>query len=258
MPRRAPVVSSGRSPDGASPARLARIALAACLAAGGCGGDADYDQAARTGTAAAWNAYLRAHPDSGHAQDAQARLAALEDGDWQRAHASDTPAAYQQYLRSYPQGAHAHDALVAIANLNLGAPPAAAAPGEAPATAAPPPVGTAVTAPAAQQPGAGASAATGAASQPRAPGRYRVQLGALRDRATAERVWGELVARYPGLAAQSPLIGTARTANGREVFRLQVAGLERAAAESLCATLAAGQDPCILIAPPPAAAEPPR
>ncbi len=242
----------------ASP-RAGALALLALLIAG-CGTDADFDNAARTNTTVAWDDYLRTHPDGPHAREARERLAALlEDREWQRAHAADTADAYQRYLHGYPQGAHAHDALVAIANLNLAAAPSrdaptapAAAPAgdeatraaAAPAAAAPPgPVRAPPAAHAAAAPAEAAAAAAGAAT----PDGYRVQLGAYGSSARAERAWRSLQQRYPVLAPRTPLIAAARAADGSPVYRLQVTGLERPAAQALCASLGAHNDPCIVV-----------
>ena len=262
--------------------RLPAVALAFAWVAAGCGGDSDFDKAARANTTVAWDDYLRAHPDGTHAHEARARLAALvEDGEWQRAHAADTADAYQRYLRGYPQGAHAHDALVAIANLNLAGTPATEAPIEAPPAGAKPAAGAIerpapVPASAAPTPAPAAGAPPVAAAPvpppralaapkkaptpaPRAgaSGEFRVQLGAFGSRAVAEHVWHDLGARYAELSARTPLITAGHAANGRTVERLQVGGFDRAAAEALCAKLATRKDPCLVVPPAAGAARPP-
>jgi hypothetical protein len=250
---------------GAAPARLARARVAAALLAlliAGCSADADFDNAVRANTAVAWDDYLRTHPDGPHAHEARERLAALvEDREWQRAHAADTADAYQRYLHGYPQGAHAHDALVAIANLNLAGAPSRDAP-VAPA-AAPPPAEAPRPAPGPATPALPARAppapvAAPAPAEAPAPQGYRVQLGAYGTSARADHAWRELQQRYPQLAPRTPLIAAARAADGSSVYRLQVAGLERPAAQALCAGLAANHDPCIVVPPPPAVAAPSR
>jgi hypothetical protein len=226
-------------------ARWTRAVLLASLLAG-CGSDPDFDRAARADTTVAWDEYLRVHPDGVHAEAARARLAALlEDRDWQRAHGSDTVDAYQRFVRAHPQGAHAHDALVAIANLNLVAPPRA----ETPAPPAPPVAVAVPPAPPGQAPASGAPTPPAAATAAVAATAYRVQLGAFGTSGGAERTWAGLAARYAELAGRAPLITAARTADGHDVYRLQVAGLERASAEALCAALAARRDPCAVVAP---------
>jgi SPOR domain len=241
--------------------------LGFALIAAGCGGDSDFDNAARANTAVAWDDYLKAHPDGSHTQEARERLAALlEDGEWQRAHAAETADAYQRYLRGYPQGAHAHEALVAIANLNLAATPATEAPAEgAPAVTGPATGAITRTAPAAVPPPGGAAPGAAAAkpparkaAPPAAAAGFRVQLGAFAGGAVAERAWRDLSARHPELAGRTPLISAARAGNGHPIHRLQLAGLDRPGAEALCATLAASKDPCIVVPPTPGLTSPPR
>jgi SPOR domain len=255
--RHAPAASARRCAAG--------VVLALLLLPAGCGMDSDFDSASRRNTAAAWDDYLRAHPDGPHSREARARLAALlEDRDWQRAHAADSADAYERYLRSYPQGAHAHDALVAIATLNLARTPtgeaAVESPASSPATgsivrgAAPAAAVSARTVPA---PAASAAAAATAGPGTDAPAGFRVQLGAFAGAAAAEQAWHDLAARHPELAGHTPVIAAARAADGRSIQRLQVAGFDRAAAEALCRTLVADRDPCVTV-PPLTAATPPR
>jgi cell division septation protein DedD len=258
-------LSAARRAFAARARYAAGAALAFLLLPAGCGMDSDFDRAARSNTTAAWDDYLRAHPDGPHSREARARLAALlEDRDWRRAQAADSVDAYERYLRSYPQGAHAHDALVAIAALNLARTPAGEAAAEPPAPS--PATGTIVrgTAPAttgpanpAPAPAAGAAAAAAAAPAADAPAGYRVQLGAFTSAAAAERAWHDLVARHPELAGRSPVIAAARAADGHTIQRLQVAGFDRVGAEALCRTLVADRDPCVTV-PPPAAVVPAR
>ena len=117
----------------------------------------------------------------------------------------------------------------------------------------------ATSVPANAAPASAASAAPAVTPAPAtdAPAGFRVQLGAFADSATAERAWHDLVARHRELAERAPEIATGRTADGRSVERLQVAGFDRAGAEALCRALAAERDPCITV-PPLAAAALPR
>jgi len=240
------------------------VAVALALLATGCSSDSDFDAATRANTTVAWDDYLRAHPDGAHSREARGRLATLlESREWQRAQTADTSDAYQRYLRSYPQGAHAHDALVAIANLNLAAAPSGDAPAEAPAAGAPA-AGTITRRPAAAPPppvaAAPAAAAPLAKARPRGPaaGAVRVQLGAFGDGPeAAEHRWRDLTARYSQLAGRTPLITAIQTADGRTVHRLQLEGLDRAAAESLCAALGTHKDPCLVVPLTPAPVPPP-
>jgi SPOR domain len=213
--------------------RGAAFALAVLAA---CGADPDFNAASRANTQPGWEAYLRSHPDGRHAAEARARLEELrEAGDWRKAQALATEAGYQQYLGDHPQGAHAHDALVAIASLNLATP--------APAQAAAAPVVAAPRPPAApaQPPVASANAVRAA---------FRVQLGAFSgSAAAASGYWRRLLAKHSELSNFQPSIDAGSAADGRPVHRLQVVGLERDAAESLCRELTGWGSPCVVVAP---------
>jgi len=248
-------------------AALARGGAASALALllwlpAGCGSDADFDRAARSNTAAAWDDYLRVHPDGQHAREARARLAALlENQEWQRAQAAGSADSYQRYLRSYPQGAHAHDALVAIAGLNLARAPAGAmsagpAPSPSPAGAPEPAAPEPAPAPASRVPPPVAAVAPPQGPPAATAGAFRVQLGSFAGgSAAAERAWRELSARHPQLAGRTPLITPSRSTDGRTLTRLQLEGFDRAGAEALCRALVERNDPCVTVAPlePPAA-----
>lgn len=107
-------------------ATIAAWAAVACvlLLVVGCENDAAFEAAERANTPAAWEEYLRLHPDGRNAREARERLTArIDDREWFRADEAHTQAAYEAYLRAYPQGIHSHEALLAIANLNLVVPP---------------------------------------------------------------------------------------------------------------------------------------
>ncbi|HXQ31964.1 MAG TPA: SPOR domain-containing protein [Steroidobacteraceae bacterium] len=262
-----------------------RYAWLAVLLVAGCGADRDYQAAERANTVVAFDDYLRLHPDGAHAREARAHLAVLvEEREWQRAHTADTADAYQQYLRGYPDGQHAHDAQAAIANLKLAATPTTEAAAQPPPSGAASPAGSAIVPPAtgsakgaiarapSPTPGAASpSAVTAGAPSPPSkapppatpvPGTaastdhpdprrgFRVQLGAFAQGSRAAVAWQRLVRRHPDLATRRPLIAAARTADGRQVHRLQLGGFDRESAETLCRALVATHEACIVVPPP--------
>ena len=188
------------------------------LALAACGADGDFDVATRTNTLAAWESYLRAHPDGRRAGEARAHLAGLrEPADWRKAEALATQAGYEQYLHDQAQGEHAREARAAFARLDPGAPPAAV-----PAVAAATPVGG-----------------------------FRVQLGAFAGgSAAATEAWRRLSAGHPQLQTREPLLTPGNSADGRPLVRLQLGGLDREGAQALCHELAAKGSPCAVITPP--------
>jgi hypothetical protein len=235
------------------------IWLAIMLLAG-CGSDRDYDAAVRTNSVAAFDDYLRLHPDGTHAAEVRGRLVALvEDREWQRARAANTSDAYQQYLRSYATGAHAHDALVAIADLNMATPANA----EAPPAAVPADTGAPVAkGPILREPPRPAAPAVARAPVPTAPARaavipvpaapvatggdVRIQLGAFGAELAAADAWQRLRARHAELAGHEPVLVATQTADGRHFQRLQVGGFTRASAAATCAALVTAHDACFV------------
>ena len=240
------------------------FACFAALVVVGCGSDSEYETAMRANTVAAYDDYLRVHPDGSHAAEARTHLAALvEDREWQRAQAASSADAYQQYLRGYPSGAHAHDALTAIADLSLATVPSTEAQPTAPALGAAPAAKGSITR--APVPGAAAPAShavrpkpaaavppkaaisTETHAAPTAAAGVRIQLGAFGTRSGAEAAWHRLTARYPELASRTPLIAGAKTADGHDIERLQVGGFSRESASAMCAALAAKHDACLVV-----------
>jgi len=235
------------------------ICLALVLLAG-CSSDRDYDAAVRTNSIAAFDDYLRLHPDGTHAAEVRGRLVALvEDREWQRARSANSSDAYQQYLRSYATGAHAHDALVAIADLNIATPPnTEVPPAAAPDPAGPPPAkGTIVREP--PRPSAPApsrapvpTAPVRAAGTPTpaaalaAAGEVRIQLGAFGAELAAADAWQRLRSRHAELTGHEPVLVPTQTADGRHFQRLQVGGFTRESAAATCAALVAAHDACFV------------
>ena len=275
--RSAPHTRTSRCRAGRLP-RLAVGAFAgvAAMLVAGCGNDNEYQTAVQTNTVSAYDDYLRLHPDGSHAAEARSHLAALvEDREWQRAHAAGSSDAYQQYLRGYPSGAHAHDALVAIADLNLAAVPSTEAPTTSPApapapaaVAKPPSAPPAVKGPIARAAAPAVAAAPGPRAAPPQPAAaapakalatkatqpaptaaagVRIQLGAFGAKSGADAAWHRLTARYPELASRTPLIAAAKSADGRDIQRLQVGGFSRESASAMCAALAAKRDACLVV-----------
>ena len=235
--------------------RAAALVLAGLLVAACSGADTDFESAQRSNTQAAWEDYLRQHPEGEHARAARQLLAQLvEAREWERARTADTVEGYQQYLRGYPQGAHAHDASTAVANLSLARAPTA--------EATPPPTSASRRQPRpAAAPAPKIGARTPAAAAKAAPVRqlaqgFRVQLGAFaKGSAAASAAWQALIARYPELREREPVIAAAPSADGHAVHRLQVGGYDRAAATALCQKLAADHKPCLVVPPATAASE---
>jgi len=99
-------------------------------------------------------------------------------------------------------------------------------------------------------PPAGAAGAVTAADRPDSTHGFRVQLGAFaRGSHAATAAWQHLVRKYPDLATRHPLIAAARTADGHQVYRLQLGGFSRESAQALCRAFGTAHDPCMVVPP---------
>ena len=103
----------------------------------------------------------------------------------------------------------------------------------------------------------GAGAAAGAASRTAltknskaATGKFSVQLGAFKSGASAAHArWTHLQKEFPAaLSGLSSKVSTKHTASG-SLYRLQAMGLSEKHARSICASLAAKSQPCLVVAP---------
>lgn len=220
------------------------IGLSACS-----GEQSDWEKARAANNADSYESFVKKYPNGSFAPQAQARLKELyEDRDWQKARDADTPDAYQAFLKQYPEGKWAEEARIRVENFNLAqtpagatAPPGATTP--AASVAGAPPVQA--TKPASQKPAAAASAAAETTA-----GTYGVQLGAFTSgAATAERHWDKLIKKdSSALSGLTHKVRTTKTSKGH-LYRLQVAGLTRANADSICKQLKANGDGCVVLRP---------
>jgi cell division protein FtsN len=220
------------------------IGLAACS-----GEQSDWEKARAANNTDSYESFVKKYPNGSFAPQAQARLKELyEERDWQKARDADTPDAYQAFLKQYPEGKWAEEARIRVENFNLAQTPAGA-------TAQP-----GATSPAASAAGPPASGAPPAAAkapvQKAAPaaksaaGTYGVQLGAFSSgSAPAERHWDKLVKKNSAaLSGLTHRIRTTKTSKGH-LYRLQVTGLTRANADSVCKQVKAHGDGCIVLRP---------
>lgn len=218
--------------------------LAACSRA-----QQDWRGAQQAGTAAAYEAFAKRHPDSELASVARQRAAQLtEEAAWQQATRSNTAAAYQQYLARYPSGSWSQDARIRMESRSM----ASQAPQEMPP--AMPPAAAAADAPASRAEGAARTAeALTAAAHPEAHpdgaaasvGRATVQLGAFSTAANANSAWTQLSSRFPAeLKGLAPQISSV-VSSGRSLYRLQTRVADETAARRLCRQLQQHSQGCL-------------
>ncbi len=159
------------------------VVLLACSSA-----ESDWKKADAQRTVAAYQAFLKDHPDNAHADQARDRIQALEDDQaWADAQKTNTLESFQQYVQNRPKGAHladVHDRIVVLER--------SAAWKIAQATA---------TVPALQEflekyPQGPEADQARAQLQTLKAGEYRVQLAAFRSKHEAETVSARLQARY--------------------------------------------------------------
>lgn len=236
------------------PRALLPVLFMLCLVLlGGCSRENDDWRAAQSAdTVAAYQQFIREHPASSHAVEADARAAQLvEDEDWRRAQEQDTLQAYQLFVSQHGDSRYAQEARTRVETITLGTnangePVAAAAPAEvAPSV----PAATAGPRPANPAP-APAEKPRVAVAAPAATTRlvHGVQLGAFASEAAAQSQWSLIAGRQPALKGRQPHVEAATTASGR-LFRLQTATRDEPEARELCRTLAATGQACVVVHP---------
>jgi len=223
----------------------------------------DWKSAQTADTIEAYGSFLARHGDSALATQAEARIKQLgEERDWQAAATVDTLAAYQTYLRQHPESKWAQEARIRIENFALAgsAPAAATATPAAAAEASPAPAATALPAPSATEsaapvaaaaPPAAApvSAAPAAVSAPAPRIEYGVQLGAFSTEDKARAEWRRISGRFGGvLGGLAPVVSPVKSGAG-SLYRLRASTASESAARSICESLRAQGQPCVVVLP---------
>lgn len=223
-----------------------------CLASlQGCSRENDDWRAAQAAdTVAAYQQFIREHPASAHAAEADLRAMQLvEDEDWRRAQEDDGLQAYQAFVTQHPESRWAQEARVRIETITLGTAvgntPAGAA-SLPPAATAPPVAATSATA--ARTP-PGASPPPPAATAPTGSPFYGVQLGAFASESAARAQWTAIAGKHAAaLRGHTPRVTATATASGR-LYRLQTATSGEPAARELCRVLGAAGQACVVVHP---------
>jgi cell division protein FtsN len=244
------------------------LGLALALSVSGCSRQqSDWEKTRAANTTDSYELFLKKYPSGEFTAQAQARLKELyEERDWQKARDLDSAEAYQAFLRQYPEGKWSEEARIRIENFTLASAPSNSVPAAAgvagpdvsspsvPLSSSPPP-DTAGSAPPADKPQkkpAKARVAAAASDKQPAPrsGDYSVQLGAFKSGAdAANRRWKRLSAKYPRvLGGLSPKV-TSRQDGAGTMYRLQVANLSKQRARSICTSLKAQSQACVVLAP---------
>ncbi|HEX3912786.1 MAG TPA: SPOR domain-containing protein [Steroidobacteraceae bacterium] len=244
------------------------LSLVAVLAVSGCSRQqSDWEKTRTANTTDAYESFVKKYPSGEFTPQAQARLKELyEERDWQKARDTDTLEGYQGFLKQYPEGKWADEARIRIENFSLASAPSNTAPsntapsgGETAPAAPGPPSQSPGEAPPAPAPRAAAPAKRAAAKTPaashahaaaKAQGAYGIQLGAFKSGAdAANKGWAKLEHRFPKELSGLSHSVSPRKAKSGTLYRLRVANLSEKRANSICKTLKAHAQACVLIRP---------
>jgi cell division protein FtsN len=229
------------------------VSLIAALALSGCSRQqSDWEKTRAANTTDAYELFLKKYPSGEFTGQARAQLKGLyEERDWQKARDTDTLDAYQAFLKQYPEGKWTEEARIRVENFTLASAPATPAATEtSPPQAAPPPAPPAPKPAKPVKPAAVKAPAPSARAATKPQGSYGVQLGAFKSGADAANTrWTRLDKEYPSLlTGLTPKISPTKGASGT-LYRLQVANLSEKRANSICRTLKAHSQACVLIHP---------
>jgi cell division protein FtsN len=223
----------------------------------------DWQKTRETNTTEAYEQFLKRYPTGEFTAQAQARVKELyEERDWQKARDADTVEAYQAFVKQYPEGKWTEEARIRVENFTLAqtpAPGAASNPQAAPPGASPgvnPPATAPGAAPAtvpakpANPPASSQKPAASAA--PQSSGPYGIQLGAFKSgAAAADKRWVHLQKEYPQLLkGLTSKVLPKKTATGT-LYRLQAFGVAKRRAHSICKSLRAKSQACVVVRPVP-------
>jgi cell division protein FtsN len=235
------------------------VALAAVLAVSACSRQqSDWEKTRTANTTDAYELFLKKYPKGEFTAQAQARVKELyEERDWQKARDTDTLEGYQAFMKQYPEGKWTEEARIRVENFSLASTPSNTTPPGAETTPpeTSPPQPALKKAPPAPKPApktaaAKAPAAPGTRAAPKSSGAYAIQLGAFKSGAdAANKRWTKLEKEYPKLlSGLSPKVSPKKGTSGT-LYRLQVASLSEARARSICKTLKAHSQGCVLVHP---------
>ncbi len=236
--------------------------IAAAIGLSGCNREQSaWEKARAANNTDSYEQFVKKYPQGSFTAQAAARLKELyEERDWQKARDTDTADAYQAFLKDHPEGKWAEEARIRIENFALAQPPAGTtAPGGANTAPAEEPQSTKSTAketatahvqerPEAAAPKSGVGKAAKSAAG--GAGAYGLQLGAFKaGKAAALKHWQVLEKKFPSaLHGLKSSVHSTKSGAG-QVYRLQVAGLTSAHAHSICRSLKAKKQPCLVLPP---------
>jgi outer membrane protein assembly factor BamD (BamD/ComL family) len=198
--------------------------------------EADWEKATAANTIAAYQDFLKEHPNGPNADEARSKIHSLEDDQaWMAAMSANTEAGFQQYVKAEPTGAHMQEAQDKITGFERAAAwQTASADGSASALQA-----------FLEKYPTGPESDQAKAQLQKLNNEYRVQLaGTYRSDRQAERASARLKARYGNLLHDVVVI--APTAPSK-LSHLQSAPMSEEEAKAACAKLRKAHQHCEVV-----------
>jgi len=216
---------------------LLALPLCGALALAACGtAQKDWTNASTENTVSAYQTFLGRHPKDEHAQEAQTRIASLQDDEaWKTAQGGNSSDSYRAYLQAEPNGTHAQAARDLITGLDR-----------------------ANTWKTAQSTGSAAALQAFLQKYPQGPeadqarqklaaiqsSDYRAELGSFHNEKAAQRKRAELQSRFGKVLVEIDVVSP-DSANKR--FRVMSGLMDRQDASSACTSLKRDHQPCELV-----------
>ncbi len=210
---------------------LLALLLIACSSS-----EADWQKATAANTVAAYQDFLKEHPNGPNADEARSKIHVLQDDQaWMDAMSANTEAGFQQYVKAQPAGAHVSDAQEKITGFERAAAwQTASADGSASALQA-----------FLEKYPTGPESDQAKAELQKLNNQYRVQLaGAYRSDRQAERASARLKSRFGKLLHDVVVVPSAGSA---KVSHLQSAPMSEEEANAACARLKKAHQRCEVV-----------
>jgi hypothetical protein len=214
---------------------LLALPLCGALALTACSAQKDWTNASAENTVSAYQTFLGRHPKDEHAQEAQTRIAALQDDDaWKTAQGGNSSDSYQAYLQAEPNGTHAQAARDAMTGFDrANAWKTAQSDGSAAALQA-----------FLRKYPQGSEADQARQKLTAIQSDYRAELGGFHSERAAQRKRSELQSRFSKVLVE---IDVVPPESANKEFRVMSGLMDRQDANSTCTSLKRDHQPCEVV-----------